>query len=335
MPDPPGGAPPPPQIIMQMAMGKWVSRALTEAAELDVATRLGDGERSADELAAETGAHPGALYRVLRALAAVGVFEERPQKRFANNANSSVLRADAPGSLRAMVRWLNERAAWAAWSRLDYSVRTEEPAFDKVHGQDFFSFTMEHPETAHRFHAAMTGMSANEGRAVVAAYDFSPFGRIIDVGGGHGSLMGQIVGAHPGVSGAVFDLPDVVAGIPEGAPFEALPGNFFEGVPAGGDAYVLKHIIHDWGDGLAIRLLRGCREGLRPGGKVLVLEMVVGDGPESAPAKLLDLEMLVMTPGGRERTAGEYAALFQKAGLTLDRIVPTEGPMQIIEASAA
>ena len=186
----------------------------------------------------------------------------------------------------------------------------------------------------------MTGFSAMTGQAVADAYDFSVFKKIVDVGGGHGRLLSAIVTKHPDVRGVVFDRPEVVKDAPAqlgslASQIETAAGDFFEGVPEGADAYIMKHIIHDWDDEHCTTLLTGCRDGMAPGGKVLVVEMVITNEPGAAFGKLLDLEMLVMTTGGRERTESEFAALFDSAGLQVSRIVPTESPVSVIEAVKA
>jgi hypothetical protein len=330
---------PPQQQIIQLLMGKVAGQALTVAAELGVADALADGPKSVAQIAKATGGHEDGLYRILRALAALGVFSERPNRHFANNPTSETLRTGVEGSTRAFVRWLGDETAWwTAWGRLSHSAKTGEPAFAHVHGCNPFEFFARDPRVAEIFHGAMTDFSRASAGAVAEAYDFSRIGKLVDVGGGHGFLLTTILSANPKMRGVLFDLPEVVAGADatlaasgQAARVEKAPGNFFDGVVGDADAYIMKHIIHDWDDAGSARILAHCRQGLRPGGKVLIVEQVLTDGPESVMGKLLDLEMLVMTPGGRERTEAEFAALARQAGLRLTRVVPTRSPVCIIE----
>ena len=331
----------PERILLQMALGKWGCKALAVAADLGVADVLRDGPLSAAEIARRTASDGDALYRLLRALASLGVFEESEDRRFANNALSTTLRSDVPGSVRAMVRWIGEDAAWIAWNGLAHSVRTGQPGFERVHGEQLFEYFRGHPGTARIFDEAMSGLSAASGAAVASAYDFSTFGKIVDVGGGRGALLLAILERFPGVEGILFDRREVIDGaqavLPPGATrrIELRAGDFFEGVPGGGDAYLLQHIVHDWDDERCVRILAHCRDAMAAGGKVLLLEQVLEDRPAAGFSKLLDLEMLVMTPGGRERTEAEYASLFERAGLRLARVVPTESMVAILEGVAA
>jgi len=335
-------APPPPQQIMQLLLGKFISRSLTAVADLSIADALHQGPQSVDDLAKKTESNADALYRVLRALAAVNVFRELPGRKFENNPLSDTLRADSEHSTRAMVRWINDPAGWRPWGRLDYSIKTGQPATEEVLGKDVFSWLQENPSSLENFQDAMTGFSAMTARAVAEAYDFSGIEKLVDVGGGHGMLLGTILNKFNGISGVLFDRPEVTSqaqmvltklGVADKV--EVVPGDFFEGVSSGADAYILEFIIHDWDDERSAKILGNCREAMKPGGKVLVVDTVLNDSPEAAFSKLLDLEMLVMSPGGRERTEADFAALFGKCGLTLSRIVPTESPVSVVEAVVA
>jgi cyclopropane fatty-acyl-phospholipid synthase-like methyltransferase len=324
---------------MQLVTGKWVSKALAVVADLGIPDQLKEGARSASDLAARTGVEADALYRLLRATAAVGVLKELPDRRFENNALSSLMRSDVPNSLRAMVRWIGEESAWRAWAGLEYSVRTGQPAFDHVIGSEVFEHFKTHPEAGRIFNDAMTNFTVVTAAAVADAYDFSTFEKIVDVGGGHGALLAAIALKYPTVQGVVFDLAEVVAGATPalsaqglGGRIVAAGGNFLEGVPEGADAYVMKFIIHDWDDDRARKILSNCRRAMKTGGKVLIIEQVVTDRPEATLSKLSDLEMLVMTPGGRERTEQEFARLIGSAGLRMTRVVSTQSPFCIVEA---
>ena len=332
-------APPPPQQILQLLLGKFISRSLTAVADLSIADALHQGPQSVDDLAKKTETNADALYRVLRALAAVNVFRELPGRKFENNPLSDTLRADSEHSTRAMVRWINDPAGWRPWGRLDYSIKTGQPATEEVLDKDVFSWLQENPSSLEKFQDAMTGFSAMTAHAVAEAYDFSDIEKLVDVGGGHGMLLGTILNKYNGISGVLFDRPEVTSqaqpvltklGVADKV--EVVPGDFFEGVSAGADAYILKFIIHDWDDERSAQILGNCRKAMKPGGKVLVVDTVLNDSPEATFSKLLDLEMLVMTPGGRERTEADFAALFDKCGLKLSRIVPTESPVSVVEA---
>jgi precorrin-6B methylase 2 len=335
-------AAPPEHLLMQMVTGKWVSKALAVVADLGIPDLLRDGARPVGELAQRAGVAEDPLYRLLRAAAACGVLKELPDRRFENNALSNLMRTDVPGSLRAMVRWICEDCAWQAWGGLGYSVKSDRPAFDQVLGADLFEYFKQHPGAAQVFNEAMINFTSITGPAVAKAYDFSAFDTIVDVGGGHGALLATIAAVHPRVRGIVFDRPEVVAGAETylascgiADRIDTRAGDFLENVPPGADAYIMKHIIHDWDDARSTRILSHCRNALKAGGrpgKVLIVDQVVTDRPEGIFSKLADLEMLVMTPGGRERTDAEFAELLRSAGLTMTRIVPTESIVSIVEA---
>jgi len=334
--------PVPEQLLMQMMMGKWVSKALSVAADLGVADHIGDTPAQLSDLAKLTHADPDSLYRLLRALSAVGVFTEQPGRRFSLTPLSRLLRQDASGSLRALARWLNVDCAWGAWGKLGHSVKTGKPGFDEVYDQPIFAYFAAHPDQARVFNDAMTNFSAMVAAAVTKAYDFSSVKRLCDVGGGQGLLLGSILSEYPHVEGTLFDLPEVVEGAASAVErwghkgrIEIVGGDFFKTMPKGADAYIMKSIIHDWSDEQCVKLLSACREAMTPEGKVLVVEGVVGERQDDAFVKLVDLEMLVMTQGGRERTKDEFADLFHNSGLRLERIVPTESMLSVIEAVSA
>jgi C-methyltransferase len=333
----------PQTLVMQLLSSKIAAQALSQAAELGVADQLRQGPRPVAELAASLQVSDDALYRLLRALAAVGFFAEHPGRTFSNNENSEILCTGVSGSMRGMARWWGEESSWwKAWGHLSHSLRTGRPAAEVVFGGSTFDFFGRTPRVNEIFQSAMTDFSAVAVRAVVKAYDFAAAKRVVDVGGGHGTLLSAILAATPQAEGVLFDLAEVLAGAD--ATLEAsgqlhrvekVAGNFLEAVPADGDIYIMKHIIHDWDDARCIALLQNCRKAMKPDGRVLIVEHVITDQPESTMARLLDLEMLVMTPGGRERTDQEFRELLQKAGLKLERIIPTESPLCLLEAVAA
>ncbi len=327
------------QRIFELVSGKMVTRAIGAVAEAGLADQLARGAKTAAELASSSGCHPDAVFRVLRALVPFGLFTHDESGRFALTSLGATLRSDVPGSMRAMACMMNlPKFAWHTWAGFDHSLRTGEPAFDAVHGQGVFQYLQDHPGDARTFDESMTAFSAGEAMAAAEVWKLDGVRFAIDVGGGHGHLLATLLAPYPNVRGMVYDMPHVVAGArerakasPERARLEFQPGDFFAAVPPGADLYMMKHIIHDWSDERCITILTHCRRGLVPGGRIAVLEMVVPDGPEMHPSKLLDLEMLVMTGGGRERTAAEFRSLFTRAGLRLTRILPTASPLSILE----
>jgi hypothetical protein len=333
-------APPPEAVITQMIFGKWVAMALSVAAKLRVADALAAGPQDIAELAEKTGTHAPSLFRVLRALASVGVFAEEADGRFRQTPLSEVLRAGVPGSMRAVADYCGADWSWRPWGHLLDTVRTGRTAFDEVFGEQAFEYLAKHPEESAVFNEGMTGFSMQESPAVAEAYDFSPFGTVVDVGGGHGHLICTILKKYPGPKGVVFDSAHVAEGATPRIAEAGLAGrcraeggDFFRSVPAG-DAYVMKHIIHDWPDDKSTTILRNCRAASNPGAKLVLVEMVIPPGNGPSPGKLLDLEMLVIA-SGKERTEAEYAELLAGAGWRLTRVVPTKAPTSVIEGEAA
>jgi hypothetical protein len=329
--------PTPSAVLSQLINGRCMAMAAAVAAKLRIADKLAGGPKSAAELAKETETHGPTLYRVLRALGAFGVFSESNDGKFSLTPVSELLRTGVAGSMRGLADFGGAEWCWKAWGELMYSVKTGKTAFDYVFGEPCFDYLAKHKDESEAFNEGMTGFSSMVAPAVVEAYDFSKFGTIVDVGGGHGKLLTSILSANPGVKGVVFDAPHVVPGaektIRDARLVErcrAEGGDFFKAVPAGADAYMMMHIIHDWPDDKSATILRHCRNGVKPGGKLLVVDAVIG--PPNAPdmAKVLDLEMLVL-PGGQERTEAEFATLFASAGWKLARVVQTKSPKSIIE----
>lgn len=328
--------------MMQFLNGMIVSRCIGLAAELGIADLLQDGLRSASSLADATGTQPGPLYRLLRMLAGLGIFAEQADRRFANTPLSETLRKDTPDSVRDYARWLCTDLHWRTLGDLDYTVRTGEPSIVKDHpGKTPFDVLFGDPEASVVFDEAMTGLSVGEGAAIVQAYDFSPYERVVDVGGGHGYLATLIARNSPRTRVTVYDLQHVVEGarsrIESGGLSEqvgAVAGSFLEAVPGPADLCVLKHIVHGFDDERARRILSNCRHALRDGGHVLVCEMLVTPGPEGVPARVMDIEMLA-GPGGRERTKAEYSELFEEAGLRLERVIETRTPLYLLEGAVS
>jgi hypothetical protein len=328
---------PPHMLVMQMAFAPMISQALRVAAKLTVADLLSDGPLPVSELAERAGAHERNLYRLLRSLASVGVFSEGPERAFSNTPLSEVLRSDIPGSMRSPVIFAAEPWHFAAWSDMLHSVQTGKTAWNKTFGTDIFSWFAEHPDAQEIFNGAMTSFSATAAPAVVDAYDFSGINVLADIAGGHGLLLSQILKANPSVKGILFDLDHVLAGADpmlesQGVAdrVEKVSGDFFKEVPAA-DAYIMKHIIHDWDDERSIAIMKNIHRTMTGEGRLLILEMVVPEGNDPHPGKILDLEMMTL-PGGAERTEDEYRDLLSKAGFRLERVIPTKSAFSVIEA---
>ena len=323
--------------LTRLVNGYQVSQAIHVVATLGVADLLRGGPRTSDDLAFATDVHPRALYRVLRALAAVGVFREGEGRFFSLTPMGEGLCSDAADPVGPWAAFIGRPYCWQAWSHLLHSVRTGENAFQHVHGANVWEYRMQHPEEGAIFDRAMTGLSRGVAGAVVSAYDFARFGCVVDVAGGQGALLVAILAAHPGMRGILFDQPHVVsragevlrtAGVADRC--EVVGGSFFEAVPGGGDAYLLKAILHDWDDAEAIAILEACRRAMKPEAKLLVLERIIASPNESPDAKFGDLNMLV-APGGQERTGDEFATLFATTGFRLTAVVPTGTRLSVIE----
>lgn len=334
-----GAAPMPPQAALtQMLAAPLVTQALRVVAELGIADLLAQGARSIDELAAETGAHAPSLYRFMRALASCGVFSETNEERvFELTPMAELLRADVEGSLRPVAIFMGADWHWQVWGDAVYSARTGRAAWEHVHGKEVFPYFAEHAGAARVFDDAMTSFSKMVAKDVVEAYDFSSIGKLADIAGGHGSLLAAILRANAHMKGLLFDVPQVIAGAQSQLEAEGVAercelasGDFFESVPAGADAYLMKHIIHDWDDARAIAILKNCHRAMTETGKLLLVEMVIPPGNEPHFGKIQDLEML-LSPGGLERTAEEFRGLLAAAGFELTRIIPTASPMSVIE----
>ena len=333
---------PPPARLMQIMTASILSQATYAAAVLGVADALRDGPRTAEELARATGAHPGALYRLLRALATVDVFTEIEGGRFQLTPTGACLRSDASPSLRDMVVMMGSPWRLRAWEGIVHSIKTAEAAFGKVFGVGAFDYFRAHPEAAEVFHRSMVSYTSSIAPVVARVSDFSGCHKVVDIAGGHGYLLATILKAHPGLRGVLFDLPEAVRDAPrllerEGVAdrCEVVGGDFFQSVAPGGDVYLLKQIIHDWDDGKARAILASCREVLARNGRVLLIESVVPAGNGPSHAKLLDLEVLVALGGERRRTEEETEELLASAGLRLNRVIPTEVGIEIVEAVAA
>jgi len=335
------GGPPPHAQLIQMGTAYWGSQMVLVAAKLEIADRLAGGARPSTELAAELGLNAAAFHRFLRTLAGMGLLTEVKSKTFALTPLGEALKKDAPGSACASILTLCGPIGARSWDLLVHSLETGKTGFEKAFGQPLFEYLGERPREASLFSETMVGFHGAEPPAVAAAYDFSDLGSIVDVGGATGNMLVHILQRHRHPRGVLFDLPNVVTdapalleshGMADRVSIEA--GSFFERVPAGHDAYILSHIIHDWDPDQCQTILRNCRNAIGRSGRLLIVEMVLPEGDTFHPGKMLDMMMLV-GPGGQERTASEYAELLSKAGFKLTKVVPTASAVSIVEAVPA
>ncbi len=327
--------------LRQLINGFQVSQGLSVAAQLGIADLLAGGARTSDELAASCGADASALYRLLRALASTGVLHESEGQRFELTALGDGLRTDAEASLAGWAAFVGSPWHWAAWGALLHSVQTGGNAFRHVHGTDVWTYRSTHPDESARFDRAMASLAGQTGRDAVANYDFAAFGTIADIGGGTGAFLGVMLGAAPGARGILFDLPHVVAGAGPvlaaagvDGRCEIVGGSFFDGVPPGADAYVLRAVVHDWEDDDAVRILGSVRRAIPDHGTLLLVERMIAGPNDGGPAKWSDLNMLV-APGGRERTQAEFDQLFEQSGFRPTRTMPAGPLYSFIEATPA
>jgi O-methyltransferase/methyltransferase family protein len=320
--------------LRRLTNGYQVTQAIHVAATLAIADLLRDGPQGSDALARATATHAPSLHRVLRALASVGVLHEGDDGRFALTEIGAGLRSDAAEPAGGWAAYVGLASHWQSWGALLHAVRSGENAFRSVHGTDVWDYRAAHPQEGAIFDAAMTAMTQRANAHLLEAYDFGRFGTVVDVGGGHGAFVGALLSAHPQMRGVVFDQPHVVADAPERERCEVVGGSFFDLVPEGGDAYLLKAIVHDWEDGDAVRILRRCREAIRDDGALLVVERELGPPNECPDAKLSDLNMMV-GPGGRERTRDEFAELLARGGFALQSATPSAIGLSVFEAHPA
>jgi hypothetical protein len=316
----------------------WAARAIQVATNLGIPDRLARGAKPVSVLARETETHPDALYRLLRALASVGVFVEVEAHTFAHSDSSRYLCSNQPGSLYHLARMMNAEWHWRPWGELEYSVRTGKPAFDHLYGMDRWTYFRKHPEEGRLFDQGIGNFSRLVDRALTMAYDFSSVEIVVDVAGGHGSFLASILAANPALQGILFDHPDVLAGA---APvlaeagvagrYRLVAGDMFDELPPGADLYLLKEIVHNWDDDHVLQLLRHCRQAMSAKGRVLIADNLIRPGgKETSFSKFLDLEMLIGFPG-RERTVEEFRALYEAAGFQLKQVIPTQSPLVLIE----
>jgi hypothetical protein len=321
-------------------MGPHVAGAVSCLAQLGIPDLIEGAPKSADELAKQIGADPRALYRLMRATAGAGVLSEGPDGKFSQTPMSGALRSDATPSLRSFAMMGGREWHGRGWSNLEYCVRTGKQALERIYGAHVFEYLKQNPVEGEIFHDAMTELSMIDGPAVAEAYNFGEIHSIVDIAGGHGFLLATILEKNPHLRGTLYEVPHVVEGAANG-PLKPMverctfaSGDMFRSVPSGADAYLMKHIIHDWQDDLCVRLLKACRQGVNAGGKLLIVDTVIEAGNGFSHGKLLDLQMLIF-PGGCERTESQFRDLLAAAGWRLNRIIPTAAPDSIVEGIPA
>jgi hypothetical protein len=334
-------APQPSAEMLRMLNAFLTVQALHVAAVLGVADLLAAGSKTVDELAAATKADRSSLHRLLRMLTGPGVFLEEGDGRFAITPLGATLRTDAPDSVREWALFVGASEMWAVWAGLHASVMSGEASFPAIHGAPMWEYIAARPNLGEAFNGWMTRQSQQHNAALVAAYDFSAFHLVADIGGGQGSTLAAVLGAHPLLRGVLLDLPQVVArtgplddaGVADRC--EVIGGDMLRAVPEGADAYLIKRVLMDWGDADSMTILRRCAGAMAEGGKVLIVEMLMPTGNDPSPAKPFDILMLLNQPGGRIRTEREFRALLTGAGLRLSKVVPTTSPNSIIEGVRA
>ena len=330
---------PPHAQLIRIGTAYWASQMLLTAARLELADRFEEKPKNAEEFAHELKLNPRAFYRFLRTLAGMGLLEETENHMFTLSTLGEALKKNAPGSAHATILTLAGDMCARSWDQLLYSLQTGETGLTKAFGQSLFKYLAAHPDEAALFSETMVGFHGAEPPAVARAYDFDRFSSIIDVGGATGNMLVHILNEYRELRAVLFDLPHVVSGAPAFLEAQGIAdrvsiesGSFFDAVPAGHDAYILSHIIHDWDEERCIRILRNCRDAIDPNGQLLIVEMVLPEGNAPHPGQMLDMMMLV-GPGGQERTPTEYAELLAQADFALTRVVPTGSDASIVEAT--
>ena len=327
--------------LIQMAAGSWVAAALYGAAKLGLADLLADGPRTAADLAPATGTHAPTLHRFLRTLGSLGIVTDTGGGRFGLTPLGDALKSGAPGAARSTIMMFGGPIFWRSWEEIVYSLQTGKTGFEKVWGMGAFDYLAQHPDEASLFSEAMVGFHGSEPPTVAEAYDFSSAKTVVDIGGASGNMLAAILTRHPSVRGVLYDLPHVVRdapallkarGIDDRVTIES--GSFFERVPSGGDVYIMSHIIHDWTEEQCLTILSNCKKAMRPDSRLLIVETVIPEDNSPHQGKLQDLVMLVL-PGGQERTEAEYDSLLTKGGFKLRRVIPTASVVSLVEAVPA
>jgi hypothetical protein len=330
--------PPPATQMSQSIFSLMIPQAIHVAAKLGIADIVAKAPAPVEELAAATKSNAPALNRLLRFLASIGIFAEDAAGKYQQTPLSDTLRSEHPQSLRSAAILFGSGILWRAYGELSKTIADGQPAFNHVFGTSFFEYLGAHSEDAAIFNAAMTSISGAELPAIIAAYDYAGFDRIVDVGGGQGALLHGILTANPKPRGVLFDLPSVVAGagplrngqIAERC--EIIGGDFFQAIPEGADLYLTRAVIHDWNDADALKILKNCRRAIPAHGRLLLVESVMKPANQPDFGKFNDLTMLALAPGGKERTEAEFAELLQASGFSLTRVIPVTPLMSIMES---
>lgn len=332
-----------PDALRQVITGYWTSQLIFVAAKLGIADLLAEGPMKPAAIARKSGANEQNLYRVLRALASIGIFAEDSKGRFKLTPMAQALRSDHPKSLRDYVLMIVDDYNWQAWGALMHTVMTGETGFEHVFGMHGFDYFSQHPEKERAFSAAMASVTRMSNHAIAETLPVSGIKRLVDVGGAHGNLLTTILRRHKKLEGVLFDLPQVVAAAP-GSGFVSAPdiedrcelagGDFFDSVPAGADAYMMKSILHDWDDESCVRILKNCRKAMARDGRIFIIDAVIPKGNGPHPGKFMDINMMAVA-GGKERTREEFVALLKRARLKLSCIIPMKSPQSIVEAVKA
>jgi hypothetical protein len=331
---------PPQAELMHLLNGGLMAQSISVIATLGIPDLLASGPKTAEELAAKTGAHPVALYRLMRATASLGILSEGADGKFSQTPLSEPLRSDAKPGIRDWAVLVGTEWYVRGGGDMEHCVRTNSQAIPHLYGKHAFEFIFEDPQRGELFNRAMTSLSTLDSPAVAAAYSFEGMGSIVDVAGGHGLLLATILQRNPHLKGTLYDLPQVVEGAKNGPlkPFADrctfAGGDMFSSVPPGADAYIMKHIIHDWPDDRCTLILKACRQGVKPSGKLLVVDSVIAPGNGFDPAKFLDLAMLLF-PSGLERTEKQFGELLAASGWKLSRVIPTPAGIHIVEGVPA
>ncbi len=330
------------EALLKIVNGYMLSQCVYVAAKLGVADFLRQGPKTPAELAAATGVHSESLFRVLRTLASAGIFSESELGQFELTPMAQFLCRDTPGSARGWTIMRGEEFLWQPWGNILHAVKTGQSAFPDVFKMDWPEYFSQNPGASEIFDDAMRSISAQKYAAAATAYDFSGIGTIADIGGGNGGLITAILEANPAMRGILADLPHVIDGARHHIDAAGLTSrcdcvsiDMFEDVPKGADAYIMANVIHDWDDARSITILRNCRQALQPDGRMLLVEMVLSGRNEPHLSKLVDIEMLVMTDGGKERSENEFRELYEASDLQLTNVVPTDSPWSVIEGVAS
>lgn len=327
-----------PQDQLRAMTRNWkLAPILYAITELEIADHLADSPKTVTELAELTDTHAPSLYRLLRAVVTIDLFHCNEMEQFDLTPLSNVLRKDVENSMRKIILWNCSPMFWRSWGELLHTLSTGEVAFQHAYGKGFFEHLDANPADSELFNVSMTRMTTEDAETMLTAFDFSEYTSVVDIGGGHGTLITAILQRYEDLHGAIFDLPQVVEGTQAIIESEGLSdrcqvigGDFFQQVVSGYGLYIMKDIVHDWDDVQAIRILQKTHEAMSENARLLIMERIVPPNNEMHGSKWVDLTMMLVT-GGKERTREEYQALLSQAGFEITRIIPTDAAYSIIE----